>query len=920
MKTLLGFLSIVFALPGAVLGQVLTVNRLVPSLAAVGEKAGGNGEVAIGCGQIAIGLPGAVNPKTGVATGAVALFDAKTFKELPPIFPPTADANAGMEFGYAVAISGSVLVIGAPGADDSPAGSENRGAAYVYDLKAKKFLRAKIQDNFFMLAGERYGQVVGVDGDWVAISSPQSTGISENLTVSAGAVYLTQFQSAATHFISPDSAQLPGAVTGVAGDDFGASVVMRGNLLVIGSPGATVGGNARAGRVTVVSFGPTENTLLTEIDNPAPAANEEFGRELALGSRHLLIGAPGDEGGNGKFFIRDARLPLTMPYVSEVSGTAVTDEIGKALATEGNRLFYNSGGLMGGQTFFSPFDINQTYLTWDEDGGDYGADMAVGDGLVVVGAPGWNGDTGSVVVHETRQIESPDFYPSQFTDSSAPEHPVAGTTLADFVEVAANLQAPTTYPAGNPLYIGKLAGAGAKTNPLGVFVHDSSESETNLIGVALSSLYPTISRPIGNGVGRWWWRVTYKANKLPDFFSSDGNNSTNELHNGSGDLWGVNLPLKAADELRVDNVLADAAIVTLRLKVGGAVNAGNDSGVYSMEQADVMNQGFLIREEFAFGPGVLVGEIAPRVTVRDQIASVTFGLTGSNVNSGNNQRLLLTDVVPITRGDAAPGVRNSTGSAISASFSSFTAEAHNASSGVFRATINPTAGVTPAVNEGLWSNRNGSLGMVMQKGQQAPVLATGVKVTRILNFAIMTDNDILILAQVAGPGIKPTNDVVLYLSKEDPMQEPGYIEILAREGDRLPGTKGAKIGSILRLEVAAVGGVNAFNRYGILCSLVTEAGRVTPADNLVWMVGDALPGEVEQKAARQPLPKLRKGEASTSYGPGYEKLSSIAFPAVTRDASGALLTGMAHVLDPRHGGSTGVVTFPNKRKAVTLIW
>jgi hypothetical protein len=257
--------------------------------------------------------------------------------------------------------------------------------------------------------------------------------------------------------------------------------------------------------------------------------------------------------------------------------------------------------------------------------------------------------------------------------------------------------------------------------------------------------------------------------------------------------------------------------------------------------------------------------------------------------------------------------------AVAATFLTFTAESHNVAKGLFRATLKPTAGVTSAVNEALWSDRTDSIDLVLQKGQQAPGLPTGVKVTRFLNHAIMQDDNILILAQVGGPGVKAANDVLLYLSRKAPA-EPGAFEILAREGDRLPGTKGAKIANILRLETAATNAGAGFNRYGLLCTLVTEAGRVTPADNLVWMIGDALPGSVAQTAVRQPLPKLRKGESSMIYGPGYERLISIAFPAVTRDVTGALITGMAHVIDPRHGGSTGVVTFPNKRKGVALIW
>lgn len=900
------------------MGQVTTIHRLVPKLAVAGEKAGGRGEVALGGGRVALGMPGAINPKTGVACGGVALFDTKTLKELPTLFPPDADANAGMEFGYAVASSGSLLVIGAPGADSSPTGSNNLGAVYVYDLVAKKFIGGNNQELF--LDSERWGQAVAVDGDLAAFSSPISTGSGGNQSVPAGAVLAGDFRTGAFSFVSPDSTALAGVTTGAAGDAFGTSIALRGNLLVVGSPGATVGGQAGAGRVTVVSVRQSDRSIfLSEINNPAPAANERFGQELALGTRHLQIGAPGDAGGNGKLFLREARTPLNMVPVADATGGSPTSGMGTAVATEGNRIFYLQGSQVVGQTYNAPYSLNNPFWTWEADSGGHGAALAVADDLLAVGAPGWNGNVGSVVLHSTRALNVSDFYQGQFTGSSAPEFPVDGITLADFPEVAVNLQAPPDYPAGNPLYVAKLGGTAAATNPLAVFAHDSSVTQTQLLGFAVKSSVAGVSRPIGNGVGRWWWRVTYN-NKLPDFFSSDGNTLFSEMHNGTGNLWGVNLPLKVADELRVSEVIADAGVVSLRLKQGGAVNAGNDSAIYSMAPSDLTNHAFLVREGDNAGVDTFIGELAPRVALRGASYLNMGALTGDAVSPATNQALLSGSVIVVRRGQSAAGVRDTGGQAIAATFSTFTAEVANADMDLlFRATLNPSPGITSANNEGLWSNRTGTFDLVLQKGQQAPTLPTGVKVKRFLNQAILEGDDVLILAQVSGPGINAANDTVVFLSKED-SAEPGFFEVLAREGDRLPGTKGAKIGNILRLEVASTDEGSGSNRYGLLCSLVTEAGRVTPADNLIWVIGDALPGMILQTAARQPLPKLRKGETNQILGPGYDKLTSIAFPAVTRDATGSLLTGMAHVIDPRHGGSSGVATFPNKRKAVLMIW
>jgi hypothetical protein len=926
MKTGLYLVWSLLALAIQLQGQVMTVNRLVPLRAVAGERAGEKGELAVGCGRVAVGLPGAVNPKTGVACGGVALFDTKSGKELPTIFPPTVDANAGMGFGYSVSISGNVLAIGAPGADTTAAGSENRGALYLFDLKTGKFIGTKIQDGGFFIPGERMAQVVAVDGDLVAAASVTASGFAENSVVNAGGVYVKNFRTNAFTFVSPDSAKLNGATTGVVGDDFGAAIALRGNLLVVGSPGAAVGGQADAGRVTVVSlnFLGEISDLVDEIENPAPAANDRFGQVLALGSRHLVMGAPGDAGGFGAFYLGEARTPLNMTGASQLTGSALMNGVAKALATEGSRVYFpylNSGTrFVSGQVFNAPFTPALDFLTSEPDPSEHGAALAVADGLLAVGAPGWNGDSGSVVLYETRQIESPDMRVIHYSGNIAPENPISGTTLMDFSEVVVQLQAPATYPAGNAFFISKLAGAGAKVNPLALYAHNSAVSQTEQMGVA-EATFPVISRPIGNGAGRWWWRVSYKASKLPDFFSSDGNGFFSELHNGSGSLWGVNLPLKVADELRVDNLVDNAGIVSLRLKTGGAVNASNDSGIFTMANAIVQNHGFLLREGTDLGGGMLVGEIAPRVSLRGGNIGFMCGLSGTGVTPADNQLVCFKSTsTSVRRGATAPGVLNAAGAGITATFGSFTAEVHNDDhKSLFHATLNPIPGVTTAVNEGLWSNRTGGVELVLQKGQQAPGLAAGVKVKRFLNYAIMGGDDVLILAQVGGPGVSAGNDLVLYLSKYD-TNEPGYFEILAREGNRLPGTKGAKIASILRLEVAATAVGAGFNRYGLLCSLVTEAGRVTPADNLVWVIGNALPGTSAQSAVRQPLPKLRKGESSQSYGPGYERLSSIAFPAVTRDATGALLTGMASVIDPRHGGSSGVVTFPNKRKGVALIW
>ncbi|MEI2622989.1 MAG: hypothetical protein V9G23_03065 [Giesbergeria sp.] len=121
--------------------------------------------------------------------------------------------------------------------------------------------------------------------------------------------------------------------------------------------------------------------------------------------------------------------------------------------------------------------------------------------------------------------------------------------------------------------------------------------------------------------------------------------------------------------------------------------------------------------------------------------------------------------------------------------------------------------------------------------------------------------------------MRSTNDLALYACLAT-LAEPGTIELLLREGDRLPG--GAKVGTISGLDLrCSTGFVNSF--YGVLVTLVTESGVVTSADNLAWLVGSLSNTAGTPAALRQPLVVLRKG---TTYAdaPGRDKITSIALP------------------------------------------
>ncbi len=921
------------ALAPRMLAVMPEVNRLVPKGVPAFSQAGGPDKMAMGAGVVAVGLPQLANPKSGLQTGGVLLWDAVTGKALPTLFPPPQAGTEAMLFGAAVAMSGSTLVIGAPELGSAPGETDMTGGAFLYDVKRRRYLTAQPLRAVWAAGGDRYGSKVAVDGDLVALGAPGASGQGGNAGVATGAVLAVDFRTGDYSRITPDAVGLPGATAGNTLDCFGDGLALQGRTLVVGAPQRTESGQAQAGRVYVISVnlapaaGPGGTSSgLAELTEPVLQAGSQYGRKLALGSRFLITGSPNRNSGGGEVRIYDRRGLPALPFVKAYTGSVPADQYGLAVATEGNRTFFTyAGRYVFGESPSSPFIRTQIFFTLDTTGQGYGQALAAGDERLAVGQPLFDGsgeDSGVVVLHPTPTLHLPDFYPGPLTGDTAPSMP-GDVRVTKLQEVVVTLR-----PAAGayPFFVGSLsAGAPGVKGPLGVFEHSLNQGHYLALGQSTAEL-PLLSRPIANEGAAAWFRAGPKGKGLLNLMAAFGANPAGAvLHGGDGMLFGVNLPVASVGELRVDNAEGANGVLPVRLRQGGTVDAGNDSGLLALKASTPGTNAWTVREGNDLGGGLLAGEVPPWASYTSNATSFVHALTGTGVTPENNQRLLF-GALNLRKGDAAPGVLNAAGQTGAAVFQQFTGVTHGATGRVLlRATLATGPGIPAAVNEGLWCNRSGTLTMILQKGQQAPLLAAGVKIKRILNYGLVANHDVgvkddvVLLAQVAGPGVKAGNDGVLYLSRAG-VPEPGQFEMLAREGDRLQCLGGAKIGTILRLEMTMGPFLLQRSYYGLLCSLVNETGRVTAKNNLIWAVGATNLGSLTQGAARLPLPKVRKGEYCEVFGPGYDRVTSVTFPALTRDANGALNTGMAQVIDWRHGGSTGVVSFPNKRQSAALIW
>jgi hypothetical protein len=130
--------------------------------------------------------------------------------------------------------------------------------------------------------GDGFGAALSADGNLLAVGAPRGG-------EGRGAVYL--FSRSGTGW--GETARLTLA-EGAPGDLFGAALVLRGALLVVGAPGRDSSrGATYAFRRSGATWGPA-----TEIGRGAEAY-DRLGSALALADDRVLAGAPGPMGGGG---------------------------------------------------------------------------------------------------------------------------------------------------------------------------------------------------------------------------------------------------------------------------------------------------------------------------------------------------------------------------------------------------------------------------------------------------------------------------------------------------------------------------------------------------------------------------------------------------------------------------------------------
>jgi hypothetical protein len=210
--------------------------------------------------------------------GAVYVFTRSdtAWTQQAKLVPP--DPASAPEFGCAVALDGDTLVAGAPA--DAEAGF-NAGAAYVFIRSGTGWTQqAKLLPGVFA-PGDTFGLAVAVSGDTLAVGAPYSDGVGED----AGSIQV--FVRSGTSWTHQAALTVPDAGAGVL---LGWSVAADGDTILAGAPRTSAGGDS-AGAAYLFARTAGTWSLSDRLTAETPAEYELCGYSVGLRGGRAVIGA-----------------------------------------------------------------------------------------------------------------------------------------------------------------------------------------------------------------------------------------------------------------------------------------------------------------------------------------------------------------------------------------------------------------------------------------------------------------------------------------------------------------------------------------------------------------------------------------------------------------------------------------------------
>lgn len=276
------------------------------------------------------------------------------------------------QFGWSVAISGDTIVVGAYLEDSEATGVNGNaslngaplaGAAYVFVRNAGAWTQQAYLKASNTEASDLFGGAVAISGNTIVVGanreSSGATGVNGSGTNNSAPLSGAAYVFSRNGTVWSQQAYLKASDT-TAGAEFGSSVGISGDTLVVGAPLA----DSYAGAVHVFTRSGSIWSHRAKLAASNPAAGARFGHALGVSGGILVAGAPGEasaangvngnqadvsapEAGAAYVFSSSGAIWSQQAYL-KASNTGAGDAFGKAVALDGETLIVGAFGEDGG--------------------------------------------------------------------------------------------------------------------------------------------------------------------------------------------------------------------------------------------------------------------------------------------------------------------------------------------------------------------------------------------------------------------------------------------------------------------------------------------------------------------------------------------------------------------------------------------
>jgi len=251
--------------------------------------------------------------------GAVYVFRRTAGQWAQEAYLKAANAEAGDEFGWSVAVSNGVVAVGAVressgigtyGASTAPSDNSaaSSGAVYLFERIALEWKQTDYIKAVQPTSGARFGSALALAGDLLVVGAPWDASNAQGIGSTAGGSGADKSGAVHVYRRAGGVWNLEAyikASDAAAGDEFGDSLALRDDLLVVGAalndlttPDSVV---LDVGAAYVLSKSSGTWREVQKLGAEAPNEGDEFGTSVSIcGAGAIVVGATGeDSGGQG---------------------------------------------------------------------------------------------------------------------------------------------------------------------------------------------------------------------------------------------------------------------------------------------------------------------------------------------------------------------------------------------------------------------------------------------------------------------------------------------------------------------------------------------------------------------------------------------------------------------------------------------